>query len=95
MNGDAPERRASGGESRPRPVIVENSDTPKDDGKATREPVPQPENDGDDSEPNFIALVLGFLVVLGLLIAGWWIVNQMRCNPLYSNAGLSHSRACQ
>lgn len=95
MNGDAPERGASGGEGRSRPAVVGNSRTPKNDDRPTRDPAPEPENDGDDSEPNFIALGLGFLVVLGLLIAGWLIVSQMRCNPLYSNAGLSHSRSCQ
>lgn len=95
MNGDAPERPAANGEGRPRPALVENSATTRNDDKPTHDPAPQPENDAEDSEPNFMALALGFLVVLGLLIAGWLIVSQMRCNPLYSDAGLSHSRACQ
>lgn len=95
MNDDASKRPAANGEGRSRPVVVENSGTRKSDDKTTRDPAPQPENDGEDSEPNFIALALGFLVVLGLLVAGWFIVSEMRCNPLYSNAGLSHSRACQ
>lgn len=95
MNDDASKRPSTNGERRPRPAIVENSRTTKNDEKTTWQPAPQPENDADDSEPNFIALGLGFLVVLGLLIGGWFIISQMRCNPLYSNAGLSHSRACQ
>ena len=95
MNDDASKRPATNGEGRPRPAIVENFGTTKNDEKTTRDPALQPQNDADDSEPNFIALALGFLVVLGLLVAGWFIVSEMRCNPLYSNAGLSHSRACQ
>lgn len=95
MNGDGPERPAASGDGKQRPAVVENSGTTRNGDMPTRDPASQPENDGEDSEPNFMALGLGFLVVLGLLIAGWLIVSEMRCNPLYSNAGLSHSRACQ
>lgn len=64
--------------------------------KASPDTPPQWQSgDSDDSEPNFVALGLGFLVVLGLLVSGWFIVSQMHCNPLYSDAGLSHSRACR
>lgn len=49
-----------------------------------------------EQEPdNPVALGLGLLVILSFLIGSWFIINQMRCNPLYSDAGLSRSQACR
>ncbi len=49
-----------------------------------------------EEEPNSpLALCLGLLVVLMLLFGSWFIINQMRCNPLFSDAGLSRSHACR
>lgn len=49
-----------------------------------------------EEEPNNpVALGLGLLVVLVLLFGSWFIINQMHCNPLYSDAGLSRSHACR
>jgi hypothetical protein len=49
-----------------------------------------------EEEPrNLIALCLGALVVLILVLGALFIVNQTRCNPLFSDAGLSRSQACR
>jgi hypothetical protein len=48
-----------------------------------------------ESEPNYLALGLGLLVILTLLLGTWFIVAQMSCNPLYSDAALAHSKACR
>ena len=100
MGDDAPEQNAANGKVRHRPTIVENPNPMRNNDKAGRDTTgpsktEADDNNTDDSEPNFIALGLGFLVVLALLLAGWFLVNQMRCNPLYSNAGLAHSRDCR
>jgi hypothetical protein len=82
MSDNAPERHGAKGSVQPGRAGLESETTPQ-------------REDSDDSEPNFVALGLGLLVVLGLLVGGWFIFSQMRCNPLYSDAALSHSKACQ
>jgi len=54
-----------------------------------------PRNPAEDDAANWLALGLGLFVVLVLLIGGWVIIGQMRCNPLFSDAGLAHSRDCR
>jgi hypothetical protein len=44
---------------------------------------------------NPLATWLGFLVVVALLLGTWFVINQINCDPLFSDAGLSHSRACR
>ncbi len=53
--------------------------------------------EGSDAEETHNPLVtaLGFLVVLVLLLGTWFVVSKIQCDPLYSDAGLSHSRACR
>jgi hypothetical protein len=53
------------------------------------------EDPAQDDTGNRIALGLGFFVVLVLLIGTWIVIGQMRCNPLFSDAGLAHSRDCR
>jgi len=84
MSDDAPERHIADGAVQSGRAALETETTSQSRSE-----------DSDDSEPNFVALGLGLLVVLGLLVGGWFIVSQMRCNPLYSDAALSHSKACQ
>ncbi len=52
--------------------------------------------DADAEEThNPLATWLGFLVVVVLLLGTWFVINQIKCDPLFSDAGLSHSRACR
>lgn len=44
---------------------------------------------------NPLALGLGLLVVVILFVGTWFVVNALTCDPLFSDAGLSHSRACR
>lgn len=51
---------------------------------------------GDEGEGhNPWAVALGAAVVLGLVIGAWLLIDSMKCNPLFSDAGLYHSRACR
>ena len=49
----------------------------------------------EDDAGNRIALGLGLFVVVVLLVGTWLVIGQMRCNPLFSDAGLAHSRDCR
>ncbi|MGA3303235.1 MAG: hypothetical protein ABSC72_08110 [Methylovirgula sp.] len=44
---------------------------------------------------NPLAMGLGLLVVLALLLGTRFVINGIKCDPLFSDAGLSHLRACQ
>lgn len=49
-----------------------------------------------EHEPhNPIAFYIGLLAVALLFIVTWFIVDRMRCDPFYSNAGLSHLHVCK
>lgn len=82
MADEAP--KADEGTRRPEP----NSDVANSD-------VDGQEVDGSEEGPNLLALGLGLLVILGLLLGTWFLVNAMRCNPMFSDAGLYHSRSCR
>jgi hypothetical protein len=53
------------------------------------------ETDDEDDGHNPWAVLLGAAVILGLLIGTWLLIDAMKCNPMFSDAGLSHSRACR
>lgn len=40
------------------------------------------------------AFLAGLVIVVGLLIVGWLIVSEMRCDPFYSDDGLKRRGAC-
>jgi hypothetical protein len=47
-----------------------------------------------EEEPtNSVALGLAFLVVLILILGGWFIVNQVRCDPLFSD--VARTQVCR
>lgn len=76
----------SDGEDSGRQAGGRSPDSPDVGAKAT-------ESEEDTYNPR--ATWLGFLVVLVLLLGTWFVVNAIRCDPLFSDAGLSHSRACR
>jgi hypothetical protein len=41
------------------------------------------------------AFLFGLLMVVILLVAGWFVIDWMSCDPFYSDLGLSRSRACR
>jgi len=49
------------------------------------------ERDYDDPR----AVWIGLAVVLVLAVGGWFLIDAMRCNPLFSNSGLVQSRDCR
>jgi hypothetical protein len=46
----------------------------------------------EEEPPNPVALGLAFLVLI-LILGGLFIVNQMRCDPLFSDA--ARTRTCR
>jgi hypothetical protein len=44
---------------------------------------------------NPVAFAFGLLAVMLLLLVGWFVVDRMRCDPFYSNAGLARLHACR
>lgn len=42
-----------------------------------------------------LAILLGVLMVLLLVVGAWYLFKQARCNPLYSDSGLSRSQSCR
>lgn len=52
------------------------------------------ENDVEEGD-NPLALVLGALVILALVVGAWFLIDSMKCNPLFSDAGLYRSQACR
>jgi hypothetical protein len=48
----------------------------------------------EDEYHNPLAVYFGFLVVLLLLIGGWFIIDWMRCDPFYSDLAMTH-RSCR
>jgi uncharacterized membrane protein len=44
---------------------------------------------------NPVAFWVGLVVLLVLLVGGWFLLDAMRCDPFYSDIGLSRSRACR
>jgi hypothetical protein len=58
-------------------------------------PPVEPDDQDDEDTHNPLALGLGALVILGLVVGAWFLIQSMRCNPLFSDAGLYHSRACR
>jgi hypothetical protein len=49
----------------------------------------------EEEAQNPLALGLALAVILALLLGSWFLINQLKCDPLYSDAGLSHSRVCR
>jgi hypothetical protein len=64
---------------------------------ASKKPASSFAADTDDAEDghNPWAVALGAAVILGLLIGTWLLIDSMKCNPMFSDAGLYHSRACR
>lgn len=50
---------------------------------------------GEDASLNPRALVLGLVVLLALIFGTLFIINQMRCDPLYSDTGLLQPNKCR
>ncbi|MGO9133086.1 MAG: hypothetical protein ACLP8A_03420 [Methylovirgula sp.] len=63
--------------------------------RANPPPRVAPDDPGDADSHNPLALGLGAVVILALVIGAWFLIQSMRCNPLFSDAGLYHSRACR
>jgi hypothetical protein len=38
---------------------------------------------------------IGLALVLALVAAGWWVIDNMRCDPLESDLALVKSNACR
>jgi len=50
----------------------------------------------DESEaPDRAAFLLGLLFLMLLLIAGWFVIDGMRCNPLFANISFAQARSCR
>lgn len=63
----------------------------------SKKPTPSPatESDDEDEGHNPLAVALGAAVILALVICAWLLIDSMKCNPMFSDAGLYHSRACR
>ncbi len=61
----------------------------RDEGTAQAEP----ERRIEEETHNPVALGVAFLVVLILVLGGLFILNQTRCDPLFSD--IAHTRACR
>jgi hypothetical protein len=61
----------------------------------SKKPSPAIESDDTNDGHNPWAVAAGTVVILGLLIGTWLLINSMKCNPMFSDAGLYHSRACR
>ncbi len=48
----------------------------------------------EPDEPNRVAFLLGLVVVGVLCVVGWFIIDQMRCNPLFSNVSFAQADKC-
>jgi CHASE3 domain sensor protein len=44
---------------------------------------------------NPAAVWLGLAVVVILVVGGLFLINSMRCDPFFSDAGAAHSRSCR
>jgi len=44
---------------------------------------------------NPAAIWIGLAVLAALVVTGWFIVDRLTCDPMYSDLGMSHSRACR
>ena len=38
---------------------------------------------------------IGLAIVIALIVAGWWVIDTMRCDPLESDLALVQKHACR
>jgi len=49
----------------------------------------------EPDEPDRAAFLLGLVFLIFLAIAGWFVIDGMRCNPLFANISFAQARACK
>jgi hypothetical protein len=99
MTEDAPERQSGTGASPEARRWTERRDearaaVAKDHERARKAHAEQ--KDLIEQEPhNPLAFYIGLLVVAILFIVTWFMIDRMRCDSFYSNAGFSRLHVCK
>ncbi|HTJ03311.1 MAG TPA: hypothetical protein VL492_11010 [Methylovirgula sp.] len=75
--------------------LAEARALPQSNVAQSKKPSSAIESDDTNDGHNPWAVVAGAAVVLGLLVGTWLLIDSTKCNPMFSDAGLYHSRACR
>lgn len=66
-----------------------------DDRRAAKEDRDRQEQQAKRDYDNPTAFWLGLLAFALVLVAAYFVIDAMSCDPFYSDAGMTHGRACR